>query len=282
MRSRVMLLLACVVLSSGSALWADQMILNDGREFSGKLVRADASVIEFRIQGKIQSFSISEVARIIFKEPELSSPSRSRTERVQEPRHEPAIVGAPGASSNRVLSPASVPQRASAMLPEGTPIVVRTVSQIDTDQNRVGESFEATLEQPLTQDGQTLAPQGTRVIGRIAYAQESGRVSGRPQLILELTELVVNGQTYPLRTSDSVHVGGSQAKRTAAAAGGGAALGAIIGAIAGGGKGAAIGAAAGAGAGAGIQVLRGQTLKVPAETVLQFELQKPLTLDAGK
>ena len=65
------------------------------------------------------------------------------------------------------------------------------------------------------------------------------------------------------------------------AAAGGAAVGAIIGAIAGGGKGAAIGAAAGAGAGAGIQVLRGgQTLKVPAETVLQFQLQKPLTLDA--
>ena len=54
-----------------------------------------------------------------------------------------------------------------------------------------------------------------------------------------------------------------------------------MGAIAGGGKGAAIGGAGGAGAGAGIQVLRGgQTLKVPAETVLQFQLQKSLTLDA--
>lgn len=282
MNSKVMFLLACFVLSSGSAVWADQLILNDGREFSGKLVRADANVIEFRVQGKIQSFSISEVARINFKEPELSPPSRSRTERIQEPRPEPAAVDTPRVSSNRAGTPASSPQRTSATLPQGTQIVVRTVEQIDTEQNRVGESFEATLEQPLTQDGRTLAPQGTKVIGRIAYAQESGRISGRPQLILELTELVVNGQTYPLRTSDSVHVGGSQAKRTAAAAGGGAALGAIIGAIAGGGKGAAIGAAAGAGAGTGIQVLRGQTLKVPAETVLQFELQEPLTLDAGK
>src|SRR5688572_4756295 len=282
MKSRVKFLLAFFVLSSGSSVWADQLVLNDGREYAGKLVRVDGGVIEFRVQGKVQSFNVSEVTRINFKEPELSVPPRGRTEPVQEPRREPAIVVAPVGSSTRAVSPVPVTQRDSATLPEGTPIVVRTVTHIDTDQNRVGETFEATLDQPLTLDGQTLAPEGTKVIGRIAYAEEAGRVRGRPQLILELTELVINDQTYPLRTSDSVHVGSSQAKRTAAAAGGGAALGAIIGAIAGGGKGAAIGAVTGAGAGTGIQVLRGQTLKVPAETVLQFELQQPLTLDTGK
>src|SRR5687768_5498660 len=219
MKSRVQFLLAFFVLSNGSAVWADQLILNDGREFSGKLVRADASVIEFRVQGKVQSFSVSEVARINFKEPELSIPSLGRTEPVQEPRREPAIIVAPVGSSTRSVSPAPVTQRASTTLPEGSTIVVRTVTQSDTDQNRVGETFEATLDRPLTLDGQTLAPEGTKVIGRIAYAEEAGRVRGRPQLILELTELVINDQTHPLRTSDSVHVGSSQAKRTAAAAG---------------------------------------------------------------
>ena len=125
-----------------------------------------------------------------------------------------------------------------------------------------------------------MAQRGSRVKGRIAYSEESGRASGQSQLILELTDLVVGDRTYPLRTSDHVEAGPARGKRTAAAAGGGAVVGAIIGAIAGGGKGAAIGAAAGAGAGAGVQVLtRGRTLKVPAETVLQFQLQKPLTLD---
>jgi len=68
-------------------------------------------------------------------------------------------------------------------------------------------------------------------------------------------------------------------KRTAVYTGGGAALGAIIGAIAGGGKGAAIGAGAGAGGGALTQVLtKGGAIKVPAETVLTFQLDKPVKI----
>ena len=72
-------------------------------------------------------------------------------------------------------------------------------------------------------------------------------------------------------------------KRTAVYTGGGAALGAIIGAIAGGGKGAAIGAGAGAGAGALTQVFtKGKSIKVPVESVLTFQLDKPLQVVAAQ
>ena len=71
--------------------------------------------------------------------------------------------------------------------------------------------------------------------------------------------------------------------RTAEYTGGGAALGAIIGAIAGHGKGAAIGAAAGAGGGALTQVLtKGGSIRVPAETVLTFKLDKSVQILAAK
>jgi hypothetical protein len=56
-------------------------------------------------------------------------------------------------------------------------------------------------------------------------------------------------------------------------------LGSIIGAIAGGGKGAAIGAISGAGAGAGVQTLtRGQSVRVPPETILRFTLEQPIQI----
>ena len=72
-------------------------------------------------------------------------------------------------------------------------------------------------------------------------------------------------------------------KRTAEYTGGGAALGAIIGAIAGHGKGAAIGAGAGAGGGALTQILtKGGSIRVPAETVLNFKLDKPVQIVAAK
>jgi hypothetical protein len=71
----------------------------------------------------------------------------------------------------------------------------------------------------------------------------------------------------------------SRGKRSAAVIGGGAAVGAVIGAIAGGGKGAAIGAAAGAGTGTGVQALtKSQQIKLPAETLLEFQLKAPLTV----
>jgi hypothetical protein len=283
--------LMTVALATGPA-WADQLVLKNGREYSGKFVRADASVVEFRILGRVESFKTTEVSQIVFKEPELVNPpsgaSRSVTPEVPPvepvaPVREVPPVAADDRGVRTGPAPREIPPETagpSATLPAGTPITIRTTETIDTDRNRVGDTFAATLEEPLMLGSQTLVPRGAEVKGTIAYAKESGRVSGQSELILELSEVRVNGRTYPLRTSDYTEIGASQGKRTAAAAGGGAAIGAIIGAIAGGGKGAAVGAATGAAVGTGVQVLtRGQTLKVPAETVLEFRLQHALTVD---
>jgi hypothetical protein len=69
--------------------------------------------------------------------------------------------------------------------------------------------------------------------------------------------------------------GASTAKRTI----GGAAVGSIIGAIAGGGKGAGIGAAVGGGAGAGSEIItKGDQVKIPSETLLDFTLQQDVAI----
>jgi|SRR5271166_664964 len=69
--------------------------------------------------------------------------------------------------------------------------------------------------------------------------------------------------------------GASTAKRTV----GGAAVGSIIGAIAGGGKGAAIGAGVGGAAGAGSEIItKGDQVKVPSETLLDFTLQQSVSI----
>jgi hypothetical protein len=292
MKSKLTLILApFAVMLLAAQLLADQIVLKDGRQFSGKFVRADVNIVEFRIFGKVETFKTSDVAQIVFKEPELVSPP-VRQETVQAtpvPTAPPAPVPAekaPPVATHPTGTPATVTAAPgqpvpSVTLPEGTPITIRTTTTIDTDRNRVGDPFDATLEEPLALGSQVLAPGGTPVKGRIAYAKESGKLSGQSMLILELTEITVAGRTYPLSTSDYSQVGSSRGKQTAGAVGGGAAVGAIIGAIAGGGKGAAIGAATGAAVGTGVQVVTsGQTLKVPAETVLEFKLQRPVTIEA--
>jgi hypothetical protein len=56
-------------------------------------------------------------------------------------------------------------------------------------------------------------------------------------------------------------------------------LGAAIGAVAGGGEGAAIGAAAGGAAGAGSEIVtKGDQVKVPSETLLDFTLQQDVSV----
>jgi outer membrane lipoprotein SlyB len=90
---------------------------------------------------------------------------------------------------------------------------------------------------------------------------------------------VVNGQTVPLVTGDYELKGKSRGASTAKRTIGGAAVGTIIGAIAGGGKGAGIGAAVGGGAGAGSEIItKGDQVKVPSETLLDFTLQQDVTI----
>jgi len=129
-------------------------------------------------------------------------------------------------------------------------------------------------------------PDGSNAKIVIKSASKGGRFVGESDLVLDLRAVSVEGQEYLIGTSDitkSGQQGVGANKRTAIFTGSGAAIGAIIGAIAGGGKGAAIGAASGAGAGAITQVVtKGGSIKVPAETILTFKLDRPLRVDANR
>jgi hypothetical protein len=164
-------------------------------------------------------------------------------------------------------------------LEAGQLLLVRMIDSVDSSKNHVGDIFHASLETDLNVNGVLVARKGTDVYGRLASADEGGKFSGKSELQLELTRLVLEGRDYPLVSSDYNLQGKSRGADSAKKVGGGAALGAIIGGIAGGGKGAAIGAAAGGGAGAGVQILtKGQQVKVPSETLLEFRLQQSATV----
>ena len=90
---------------------------------------------------------------------------------------------------------------------------------------------------------------------------------------------MVNGQTVPLVSGEYELTGKSRGPSTAKRTIGGAAVGSIIGAIAGGGKGAAIGAGVGGSAGAGSEIItKGDQVKVPSETLLDFTLQQNVSI----
>ena len=153
------------------------------------------------------------------------------------------------------------------------------IDGVDSATNHAGEIFHASLDAPIVVDNEVIVPAGADAYVKLIEAKSAGRMTGRSELSLELNRIQFQGKTYSVETAAYSQAGSSRGKRTAATVGGGAALGALIGAVAGGGKGAAIGAAVGAGAGTGVQaVTKGQQIKIPSETRLDFRLEQPLEI----
>lgn len=167
----------------------------------------------------------------------------------------------------------------SVTLPEHTAIRVTLDQSLSSNQSRPGDLFEATVSDPVVVDGKVAIPQGSHAEGLVMDAEKSGRLKGRPRLILALHTVEVDGQTYDVRTMPDQRIGRGHKKHNLAWIGGGAASGALIGAVAAGGTGALIGGPLGAGAGTTVALLRGKRdIKLPAESPLKFELSEPATM----
>jgi hypothetical protein len=150
---------------------------------------------------------------------------------------------------------------------------------LDSETNKVGDSFHATLSAPIVIGGETVIPSGADVVGRVANVQSAGRFAGSSLLTLELTSLAVNGKTYNVQTNQWSRQGKGEGKNTATKVGIGTAAGAVLGGLIGGGKGAAIGAASGAGAGTGVAAAKkGEQIKLAPEAVLNFQTINTLTV----
>ena len=176
-------------------------------------------------------------------------------------------------------TPPPPPPPQKVTVPAGTTLAVRLVDTIDSERNQPGETFRATLNSPLAVDGEVAIPAGYDVEGHLVDVKSAGKFAGQSLLVLQLDRISVGGRSYAVQTDQYKRQGSSRGKNTAEKVGAGAAIGAIIGGIAGGGKGAGIGAAAGGGLGGGVQAAtKGQQIKLPSETVVNFTLQNPLTV----
>jgi hypothetical protein len=276
------LVAAAVALLFAGIGFADTLELKDGRVLQGRYLGGTAAVLRFEVNGDVQTFPTHDIVALTFTRggrrgaeppPPDNPPPNYPAPNNPPPSNPPNDQGA--AQSGR----AQGYNGSDFTLPAGQPIMIRMIDGVDSSKNHVGDIFHASLETDLNVNGVLVARKGSDVYGRLASAEQGGKFSGKSELQLELTRLVIDGRDYPLVSSDYNLQGKGRGGDTAKKVGGGAVLGAIIGGVAGGGKGAAIGAAAGGGAGAGVQILtKGQQVKVPSETLLEFRLQQPATV----
>lgn len=175
--------------------------------------------------------------------------------------------------------PPPPPAPKKLIIDQGTQITVRLVDAIDSEKNQTGDTFHATLNAPLTSDGEEAVPAGVELMGHLVDVQSGSKFAGKSVVVMQLDSLTSGGQKYSLQTDQYRKETAGRGKNTAEKVGGGAVVGSIIGALAGGGKGAAIGAAAGAGVGGGVQAAsKSPQIKLASETVLSFTLQAPVTV----
>ncbi len=170
------------------------------------------------------------------------------------------------------------------MIPAGTWINVRVDQFLSSEYNHPGDSFGATLAQPIIADGYVVARRGQTITGRVTEAVKAGRVKGTSRLGIEIAEMgVADGQQVPVRSQLVEFSAGPSKGNDAAIIGTTTGVGAAIGAAAGGGFGAGMGAIAGAGASTiGVLLGRGKATEVPPESIMKFRLTEPVTINTER
>jgi hypothetical protein len=291
-------------LLGASLLSADTLVLRNGTRVDGSFLGGDARNVRFAVGDKVNTYHLYDIQSIDFLSgspsdsssngalPPNNPPPNNPPPNYPPPNNPPPNYPPPNASAadNRPRdsypAPAGPPPSngtrngwAGMEIPAGTVVVVRLIDPVNSETDSLGQTYRASVDQPVLVNGQTVIPRGADAVATLVDAQKSGRIEGKTVMTLDLKSLTVNGRTYDISTEGVSQASDSRGARSTKVIGGTAALGAILGAIAGGGRGAAIGTLAGAGAGTAAQVATsGQKVKVPAETRLTFTLQNPLDL----
>jgi hypothetical protein len=91
----------------------------------------------------------------------------------------------------------------AATIPAGTTLSVRTLNTIHSN-DRVGRTFTARLDKDVAVNGKVVLRAGTKFHGEIESSQTIPR--GAAPLVLNLTDVVANGRTIPIKTVSGFQV----------------------------------------------------------------------------
>jgi hypothetical protein len=246
-----------MVLAAGASLSADRVRLRSGKAVEGMFIGGDSKTVRVLLEsGQVYEAPIEDVTAVEFA--------------ARKPAPPPAAPRGPAASPAPRGSAAPAPK--TVTVPAGTTLNVRLTQAIEVDASQAGQTFKATIDDPVMISGSIVVPRGASAVVQAVEVKQSGKMKGSDKISLKLNAIGFGGMVYEVATNYVESKGGGEGRRTARKVGGGAGLGAIVGGIAGGGEGAAIGAAVGGITGAAVASGGEEHLKLPAETRLQFQL----------
>jgi len=189
-------------------------------------------------------------------------------------KNEPPVKPQPLKASPQPAEPIKI------VIPAGTPLKVQLNQFIRTSTHRSGQTFFATLKDPVSVGDQFLLQDGRPLIGPLVQSQESGHFSGSALIELQLTRMIMpDGATMPLSTEPFKKLGSAHFMRNIGLIGLGVILGAGLGNVFGELSGALIGLGLGGGTGAVLAYVTGkEDLFIKAGTEIVFKLSKPIAM----
>jgi len=252
-RRSVVTVTAALLLATASHASADRIRLRSGKTVNGLLMGGDPKSVRLLLDnGSVAEFPVEDVAAVEFT-PRKAAPAPAAA---PDPAHQPAPI----------------------TIPTGTVLNVLLSEAIEVDAAKTGQTFKALLDDPVMIAGKVVLPRGAAFVLQAAKVEQAGKMKGSDNIVLKANSFTLGGRKYNIVTTQVESKSGSEGKKTGRKIAGGAGLGAIVGGIAGGGSGAAIGAAVGGGAGAVVASQGTASLKLPAETRLQFTLNAAVTV----
>ena len=90
-------------------------------------------------------------------------------------RRKSAVLGALGPLVLTLLTANAVDAQARAALPEGSVIIVRTTTPLESSTAQTGQTFETTVADDIGADNYTVIPTGSRIRGVVTFARPADR-----------------------------------------------------------------------------------------------------------
>lgn len=165
---------AVLAMFAGSA-GADVLELRDGRVLDGQYMGGTQTTVRFQVDAELKVFERQDIVALTFS----------------------GVTAASGAAPAPVHSAASD----STVVPAGTVLLIRTSEEIGTHNKTAGQRFTGTLEGKLMAGDATIAPSGATVHGMVVKSEKGGIGARRPILELTLTDIMIDGQVRPVKTS---------------------------------------------------------------------------------
>jgi hypothetical protein len=174
---------ALVLVLIASATHADTIELRSGQLVTGTYAGGSSGSVRFQVGNKTEVFARDKILSITF---DSKAPVATTT-----------------------TAAATAPQsKAPVVIPSGTKMHVKVTQGINTGSSAPGQVFGGVLETALFAKGQSVAPSGTAVYGKLAHVKQGRRVLGQAQIVLVLDSIVIKGKRTSIATQPAAFVDG--------------------------------------------------------------------------